>query len=168
MSKNRDIAVVVPVDRVHRSYMIVRATHTMPWVPMRYKLKGVGGLVEKSDTSMWDAAKRELEEEFPGWLIKDPGSKVITITPVVVPWGEPHGNIAEGDTQTWHSFVIYTDLGAHSFRNACRVATESLPEIRYINDGPLKAEDTAVGFDQVIYTAVSESVGWHNGIINRP
>lgn len=155
--KNHKIAVMIPVDRVHRSYMVVRATHTMPWPHLRHKIKGIGGMVELTDASNLDAAKREMEEEFPGWLIRDPGSKFIELDPVTRPWGD------KGDTQTWHGFVVYTDLGAHSFQKARQVATESSPEIWYVDQGPqLYSEKTDFmdGFDEVVVQAISKSIGW--------
>lgn len=151
------IANIIPFDPRTKQIMLVRSTHSHPIFECRHKVKGIGGYVEEGETPQ-QAAYRELQEEFPNWLIRTPGTKPKALTPVYTPGKQRDEQIE------WNAIVINTTLGHYAFQKAREVAKESSPEIWTLDSFP-SINDCVPSFQLVLCNfirQIKEAYGFTN------
>lgn len=150
--KTMTVAIAILFDPQEKLYTVVRSDHLHPEPQFRYKIKGIGGIVEENENPA-AAALRELNEEFPDvWksLIKTnlPMAHFIPHT-AKTNGGISHNKKGEEIQWYWQSYVFSAKLDRQTYYLARARSTESNIELYSLNELP-KEEDCLPGFYQLL------------------
>lgn len=157
--KEQIVGIVILYDLVEKLYTVVRSDHLHPDPNFRYKIKGIGGLLEPGE-DLVTGCLRELDEEFPDVWTRDVRKFVKLMKPDELAVYEADGGISTWhDEEThwvWQAVCLPADLSRTKYYLARARSTESNIELYSIGTTPPR-EQCGAGFYELI-SQISDSL----------
>ena len=150
--KAQIVGIVILYDLVEKLYTVVRSDHLHPDPSFRYKIKGIGGLLEPGE-DLVTACLRELDEEFPDVWTRDARKFVKQMDPNEIMVFDADGGIStwhgEETHWVWQAICLPADLSRTKYYLARARSTESNIEFYTIGTVPPR-EQCGTGFYELI------------------